>query len=49
MFRSHISVSSPEMTYLIPLLKEIIAINPDIKIMGSPWSAPVWMKTNNNF
>jgi glucosylceramidase len=45
---AHFSLSS-EMTYLIPLLKEIIAINPDIKIMGSPWSAPVWMKTNNNF
>jgi glucosylceramidase len=31
---------------LIPLLKEIIAINPSIKIMASPWSAPVWMKDN---
>ena len=34
--------------YLIPVLKEILAINPDIKIMGSPWSAPAWMKTNNS-
>ena len=33
---------------LIPVLKEILAINPSIKIMGSPWSAPTWMKTNNN-
>jgi len=33
---------------LIPILKEILAINPNIKIMGSPWSAPSWMKTNNN-
>ncbi|WP_445958039.1 glycoside hydrolase family 30 protein [Yeosuana sp.] len=33
---------------LIPVLKEILAINPNIKIMGSPWSAPTWMKTNNN-
>jgi glucosylceramidase len=32
--------------HLIPLLKEILDINPDIKIMGSPWSAPAWMKTN---
>ncbi len=31
---------------LIPVLKEILALNPDIKIMGSPWSAPVWMKSN---
>jgi glucosylceramidase len=34
--------------HLIPVLKEILALNPDIKIMGSPWSAPPWMKTNNH-
>lgn len=33
---------------LIPLLKEILAINPAVKILGSPWSPPVWMKDNNN-
>ena len=33
--------------HLIPVLKEILALNPKIKIMGSPWSPPVWMKTNN--
>lgn len=38
----------PDRTHLIPVLKEILAINPDIKILGSPWSAPTWMKTNNN-
>ncbi|MFI5123929.1 MAG: glycoside hydrolase family 30 beta sandwich domain-containing protein [Chitinophagales bacterium] len=31
---------------VIPVLKEILAINPYIKILGSPWSAPAWMKTN---
>ena len=31
---------------LIPLLKEILAVNPAIKIMASPWSAPIWMKDN---
>lgn len=39
---------APDMVNLIPLLKEILAINPNIKIMGSPWSPPVWMKDNNN-
>jgi glucosylceramidase len=34
--------------YLIPVLKEILSLNPHIKIMGSPWSAPAWMKTNNH-
>jgi glucosylceramidase len=33
---------------LIPILKQIVAINPNIKIMASPWSPPTWMKTNNN-
>jgi glucosylceramidase len=33
---------------LIPILQEILAINPDIKILGSPWSAPSWMKTSNS-
>ncbi len=33
---------------LIPLLKEILLINPSIKIMGSPWSPPVWMKDNGS-
>lgn len=38
-----------EKTDLIPVLKKIIAINPSIKILGSPWSAPPWMKTNGEF
>ena len=33
---------------VIPVMKEILAINPAVKILGSPWSAPVWMKTNND-
>ena len=36
----------PERKDLIPILKAILKINPKIKIMGSPWSPPVWMKTN---
>ena len=33
---------------LIPVLKQVLQINPNIKIMGSPWSAPVWMKSNGS-
>ncbi len=33
---------------LIPVLKKILAINPHIKILGSPWSPPAWMKTNDS-
>lgn len=31
---------------VIPVLKEILAIQPKIKILASPWSAPLWMKTS---
>jgi len=40
---------APDMTDLIPLLHEILLINPNIKFMAVPWSAPTWMKTNINF
>jgi glucosylceramidase len=36
----------PSKADLIPLLQQIITINPDIKIMATPWSPPVWMKDN---
>jgi glucosylceramidase len=32
---------------LIPILKEIRAINPKIKILASPWSCPKWMKVKD--
>ena len=38
----------PDRKDVLPVLKEILLISPDIKILGSPWSAPAWMKTNNN-
>jgi glucosylceramidase len=39
---------APDNTDLIPLLKQIVAIQPNIKIIATPWSAPVWMKDNNS-
>ena len=38
----------PDRADVIPVLKEILAIRPGIKILGSPWSAPPWMKTNDD-
>ncbi len=29
---------------LLPILKRILEINPSIRIVGSPWSCPKWMK-----
>ncbi|TAL71581.1 MAG: glycosyl hydrolase [Rhodanobacter sp.] len=32
---------------VIPTTREILAINPHIQIVASPWSAPAWMKSGN--
>ncbi len=44
---AHFSLADDSQT-VIPVLKQILAINPSIRILGSPWSAPAWMKTNDN-
>jgi glucosylceramidase len=46
--QDHFSITE-EMVDLVPILKKILAINPNIKILGSPWTAPTWMKTNNAY
>jgi glucosylceramidase len=34
---------------VVPVLQQILQINPAVKIIASPWSAPPWMKTNDSF
>lgn len=41
------ALQSDETDYVIPVLKEILAINPDLKIMAAPWTCPQWMKVDN--
>ena len=41
------ALTEEENKYVIPILKEILSINPSLKIMGTPWTAPRWMKVNN--
>ena len=38
------ALQSEEKNYVIPVLKEILSINPSIKIMAAPWTCPKWMK-----
>ena len=33
---------------LVDMLKKILTINPNIKIIATPWSPPVWMKDNGS-
>ena len=34
--------------YIIPIIKEILEIKPDLKLLASPWSPPGWMKTGGS-
>ena len=43
----HFSLANDTL-HLIPVLKEILKITPDIQILGSPWSPPAWMKDNKD-
>jgi glucosylceramidase len=33
---------------ILPLLRQAGRLNPDLRVMGSPWSAPAWMKTSGS-
>src|SRR5919107_1239948 len=33
---------------ILPLLRQALRLNPKLKVMASPWSAPAWMKTNQS-
>ncbi len=35
--------------YLIPYIKAALAIRPDLKLWGSVWTPPIWMKDNNDY
>lgn len=34
-----------DVTYIIPLVKQALSINPNLKVVALPWSPPAWMKT----
>ena len=44
---AHFSIDSNR-PYFLPAVKQAYAINPQLKIMASPWSAPGWMKTTGS-
>ncbi|TDN94989.1 glucosylceramidase [Salegentibacter sp. 24] len=44
---SEFSIAEDE-KHVIPVLKDIMAISPELGIMASPWSAPAWMKTSQS-
>jgi glucosylceramidase len=43
----HFNVT-PTVHDVIPTVREILSIDPGLRIVASPWSAPAWMKTSVN-
>ena len=43
----HFSIDH-DRAYIIPLLRDALARNPNLKIFASPWSPPGWMKTSGS-
>jgi glucosylceramidase len=35
-------------THFLPVLKEALAVNSNVRVLGTPWSAPAWMKTTES-
>jgi glucosylceramidase len=44
----HFSIQKDIDYGIIPTIKKILIINPDMKIFASPWSPPGWMKSNGS-
>jgi glucosylceramidase len=43
----HFSID-PHRADVLPIVKRALAVNPELRIMASPWSAPAWMKTSDS-
>ncbi len=41
------ALQSEEKEYILPILKEILSINPSIKVIAAPWTCPTWMKVKS--
>lgn len=43
---SNFTIAQQDLTTVVPVLQEILTINPNVKVLATPWTAPVWMKEN---
>ncbi|HKT00415.1 MAG TPA: discoidin domain-containing protein, partial [Rugosimonospora sp.] len=44
---SHFSIQH-DVPYILPELRQALALNPSLKITATPWSPPGWMKTSDS-
>lgn len=47
-YTQYFALTSQDTGRIIPVIKDALAINPNLKIIASPWSAPAWMKSNGS-
>ncbi|UPG90390.1 glycosyl hydrolase [Luteibacter aegosomaticola] len=40
--------AAPNLDYLIPVVRQALSVNPGLLIVSSSWTAPAWMKANEN-
>ena len=45
---SNFAIDNHDLTSVVPILQEILTINPKVKVLAVPWTAPVWMKENTS-
>jgi len=43
---THFSIAHDE-AYILPLLRQMLAIDPHVELLANPWSPPGWMKAND--
>lgn len=43
---SNFAIAQQDLTTVVPILQEILSINPKVKVMACSWTAPTWMKNN---
>lgn len=45
----YFSLADEDLKHKIPFIKDAVAMSSrNVSLIGSPWSSPAWMKTNNN-
>ncbi|MCU1493289.1 MAG: Ricin lectin [Acidimicrobiaceae bacterium] len=44
----YFGLTAQDTGHIIPVIQDALAINPNLKIVASPWSAPAWMKSNGS-
>jgi glucosylceramidase len=45
---AHFSIAH-DLADIVPLTAQARRLNPDVKVMGTPWSPPPWMKDNDSY